>query len=475
MRYETVIGLEVHVELATKSKIFCGCSTAFGAAPNTQICPVCAGMPGALPRLNKYAVELAMRAGMMLNCRIAPQSAFDKKNYFYPDLPSAYQRTQWYAPIATDGYVEIECACKKQIRIKQIHIEEDAGKLIHDTVEGTSLIDYNRAGVPLIEIVSHPDLSCGAEVAAYLKTLRTLLRFAAVSDCRMEEGSMRCDVNLSVRPEGTSALGVRTEIKNMNSISAILCAIEHERARQIAALENGEVLLQETRRFDEQRGVSVAMRGKQTAADYRYFPDPDVKPLVIDAPWQARVREKLPEMPEQKKQRYISLGVSVQDAALLCESLPLCTCFEGALAVCGNARECANWLISDCLAILNKRHEVADELTLDGRALGELILLVLEGRVGRANAKKVLEEMFLVPVEPAAYAERMGYLISRDTKKIAEVIRAALDENPRALADYRAGKEKALMALFGACMKQLKGNCDPAQLREMLLAQIDRE
>ena len=474
MRYETVIGLEVHVELATKSKIFCGCSTAFGAAPNTQICPVCTGMPGALPHLNKYAVELAMRAGMMLNCRIAPQSAFDKKNYFYPDLPSAYQRTQWHAPIATDGYAQIETGeGKKQIRIKQIHIEEDAGKLIHDALEGASLIDYNRAGIPLIEIVSEPDLSCGEEVAAYLKTLRTLLRYAAVSDCRMQEGSMRCDVNLSVCPEGTSALGVRTEIKNMNSISAILCAIEYERARQIAALESGEELLQETRRFDEQRGVSVAMRDKQTAADYRYFPDPDLKPLMIDASWQARVREKLPEMPEQKKQRYISLGVSVQDAALLCESLPLCTCFEAALAVCGNARECVNWLLSDCLAILNKRKETADELKLDGRLLGKLILLVLEGNVGRANARKILEEMFLAPVEPAVYAERMGYLISRDEGQIEEVIRAVIAENPRALADYRAGKEKALMALFGACMKRLKGNCDPAQLREMLLEQIN--
>ncbi|MBE6630848.1 MAG: Asp-tRNA(Asn)/Glu-tRNA(Gln) amidotransferase subunit GatB [Ruminococcaceae bacterium] len=474
MRYETVIGLEVHVELATKSKIFCACSTAFGAAPNTQICPVCTGMPGGIPQLNKGAVTLSMKAGMLLHCEIAGLCGFDKKNYFYPDLPSAYQRTQWYAPIAKNGYVEIETASgKKRVRIKQIHMEEDAGKLIHDEAAGVSLVDYNRAGVPLVEIVSEPDLSSPEEVAAYLNRLRTLLRFAEVSDCRMEQGSMRCDVNLSVRPAGAEALGVRTEIKNMNSISAILRAIEYESARHVEVLEAGEELLQETRRWDEMRGVSVAMRDKQTAADYRYFPDPDVMPLAVDAAWKQKVRESLPELPEQKKARYVrELGLSDYDAGLLCDSHALCRCFEAALAVCQNAKECANWLLSDVLAILKRRQMIADELTLDGHSLGELILLVLAGKVGRANARKILEEMFERELDPAAYAAKMGFLISRDTDKIGEVIRAVLAENAHALADYLGGKEKAFAALFGACMKQLRGNCDPQMLREMLLEEI---
>ena len=477
MRYETVIGLEVHIELATESKIFCSCSAKFGGEQNDHVCPACCGMPGMLPIVNKKVVDLGMTAGMMLNCHINRTTTFDKKSYYYPDLPASYQTTQWFAPVAVNGSVEIETSAgKKNVRIKQIHMEEDAGKLVHDDWTGTSLVDYNRTSVPLIEIVSQPDLSSAEEVVAYLERLRSLLRFAKVSECRMEQGSMRCDVNLSVRPEGSAKLGVRTEMKNMNSISAITRAIEYEVARHIDALENGtEELVQETRRWDDIKGKSFAMRNKETAGDYRYFPDPNIMPIVIDDEWFDNTKRSLPEFPEVKKARYTGeLGLSEYDADILTDSRALCDCFEAAIEKCGSAKEAANWLISDVMNILNKKQLTADMLNINGYALGTLIKLVLDGEVGRANAKKILLAMFDGDIDPKAYAEEQGFIVSNDTGMIEAVIKSVIESDPKSVADFKGGKEKALMALFGKCMKQLKGNCDPQILRALLIDRINK-
>ena len=479
MRYETVIGLEVHVELATDSKIFCSCSAhSYGAEPNSHVCPACCGMPGMLPVVNKRVVDYGMKAGMMLNCHINRTTTFDKKSYYYPDLPAAYQTTQWFAPVAVNGLVEIETTNgKKSVRIKQIHMEEDAGKLVHDIREDTTHVDFNRTSVPLIEIVSQPDLSGADEVEAYLERLRDLLRYAKVAECEMAHGTMRCDVNLSVRPEGSDVLGVRTEMKNMNSIEAIKRAIEYETARHIDALENGtEVLVQETRRWDDIKGKSFAMRTKETAGDYRYFPDPNVMPVVIDDDWFDRIQASLPEFPEVKRAKYTEeYGLSDYDAEQLSKSIALCECFETAYAVCGNAKDAANWMISEVMSILNARKMTYDMLNINAQALGELIKLVSEGKVGRANGKKILAAMFEDhSILPSAYAQANGLIVSNDTGLMEKVAKAAVDADPKAVSDYKGGKEKALMALFGKCMKELKGNCDPQALRAILIDMINK-
>ncbi len=477
MRYETVIGLEVHIELATESKIFCSCSAKFGAEQNDHVCPACCGMPGMLPIVNKHVVDLGMTAGMMLNCDINRITTFDKKSYYYPDLPCSYQTTQWFAPVCVNGTVDIQTSKgTKKVRIKQIHMEEDAGKLVHDDWTDTSLVDFNRTSVPLIEIVSQPDLSSAEEVVAYLERLRSLLRFAKVSDCRMEQGSMRCDVNLSVRPKGSNVLGVRTEMKNMNSISAITRAIEYETARHIDAIENGtEELLQETRRWDDIKGKSYSMRNKETAGDYRYFPDPNIMPIVIDDEWFDSVKASLPELPEIKKKKYMTeLGLSEYDADQLTQSRALCDRFEEAYAECKLAKEAANWLISDCLNILNKKQMTADMLSINGKALGELILLVDSGKVSRPNAKKILSVMFDEDISPEDYAKENGFIVSGDTSEIEKIVREIVISDERSVNDYKNGKEKALMALFGKCMKALKGNCDPQVLKGILIDVINK-
>ncbi len=478
MRYETVIGLEVHVELATQSKIFCSCHAKYGAGPNEHVCPACCGMPGMLPVVNRRVVDYGMKAGMMLNCTINRTTTFDKKSYYYPDLPCAYQTTQWFAPVAVNGLVEIETSKgKKNIRIKQIHMEEDAGKLVHDISEDTTCVDFNRTSVPLIEIVSQPDLSSAEEVEAYLERLKNLLRYAKVAECAMEHGTMRCDVNLSVRPEGSDKLGVRTEMKNMNSIDAIKRAISYEVARHIDAIENGtEVLVQETRRWDDIKGKSYAMRNKETAGDYRYFPDPNVMPVVIDDAWYQAIEASLPEFPEVKRARYIeTLGLGEYDAAQLTKSIAVCECFEDAYAVCKSAKDAANWMLSEVMSILGSRKITPDSLTLDGKTLGELITLVSAGTVGRSNGKKILAAMFDDPsLSPKEYAERNGMIVSNDTGLIEQVAKEVLAAEEKAVADYRAGKEKALAAILGKCMKQLKGNCNPQVLRELLIAEINK-
>lgn len=472
MRYETVIGLEVHIELATNTKIFCHCSAhSFGAAPNTHICPVCLGMPGALPKLNKKVVDYAIKAGLMLGCHINQASAFDRKSYFYPDLPSAYQITQFFSPIATDGVVEIETANgKKRIRIREMHMEEDAGKLVHDIKEGLSHIDFNRAGVPLLEIVSYPDFSSADEVEAYLERLKSLLRYARVAECEMAHGTMRCDVNLSVRPEGSKTFGVRTEMKNMNSIESIKRAIEFETARHIDVLENGGVISQQTCRFDEASGKTVPMRSKETAGDYRYAPDPNLGTLVVDEEWIKQMQSTLPEFPEVKRERYMrEYGLSQYDAEQLTKSIALCECFEDAVLACNSPKDAANWMTGEVLSLLNAQKMTPEMLAVNGKKLGELVLLVKKGQVGRANAKIILSAMFEdATIDPAAYAREKGFLISNDEEHIARVVKSVVDADPKSVADYKRGKEKALMFLFGKCMKELKGNCNPALLRVVL-------
>ena len=479
MKYETVIGLEVHVELATNSKIFCSCSAhSYGADPNSHVCPACCGMPGMLPVVNKRVVDFGMKAGMMLNCHINRTTTFDKKSYYYPDLPAAYQTTQWFAPVAVNGTVEIETSKgKKSVRIKQIHMEEDAGKLVHDLREDTTHVDFNRTSVPLIEIVSQPDLSSAEEVEAYLDRLKNLLRFAKVAECEMAHGTMRCDVNLSVRPEGSDKMGVRTEMKNMNSIEAIKRAIEYETARHIDAIENGtEELRQETRRWDDIKGKSYSMRTKETAGDYRYFPDPNVMPVVIDDEWFDGIKASLPEFPEVKLSRYMEeFGLSDYDAERLTQSIALCECFEDAYSVCKNAKDAANWMISEVMRVLNAKQMTYDMLDINGKALGELILLVSDGKVNRSNSKKILDAMFEDrTVDPAKFAEENDLVISNDTGLVDKIVAEVIAADEKAVSDYKSGKEKALMSLFGKCMKQLKGNCDPQVLRTILIDAINK-
>lgn len=469
-QYETVIGLEVHVELATKTKIFCGCSTKFGGAVNSHTCPVCTGMPGALPVLNKQVVEFAIALGNATNCSITKYCRFDRKNYFYPDNPQNYQISQLYLPICRDGQIEIETgAGKKTVRIHEMHMEEDAGKLIHDQWEDCSLVDYNRSGVPLIEIVSEPDMRTADEVIAYLEKLRMICQYLGVSDCKLQEGSMRADVNLSVREVGSDTLGTRTEMKNLNSFKAIQHAIEGERERQIELLEEGKKVTQETRRWDDNKEASFAMRSKEDAKDYRYFPEPDLQPIVISDEWINAIKEKQPEFQKEKAERYKKeYGLSDYDADILTQNRHMADMFEETAKLCGNPKKAANWFMGEVLRTLKDKAMDPEELTFSPKNLAAIIRAMDEGKINQGNAQKVFAKVFEEDAEPLAYMEEHGLMMVSDTGAIEAAVLEVLAENPNTVEEYRSGKDKVLGFLVGQVMKKMKGKGDPAKVNEIL-------
>ena len=469
-QYETVIGLEVHVELATKTKIFCGCSTAFGGAPNTHTCPVCTGMPGSLPVLNKQVVEYAMAVGLATNCQIHQYCKFDRKNYFYPDNPQNYQISQLYLPICHDGGIEIETAAgKKVIGIHEIHMEEDAGKLIHDEWEDCTLVDYNRSGVPLIEIVSEPDMRSAEEVIAYLDKLRLIVQYLGASDCKLQEGSMRADVNLSVREVGAEQFGTRTEMKNLNSFKAIARAIEGERARQIELIEEGRQVVQETRRWDDNKEYSYPMRSKEDAHDYRYFPDPDLVPVIISDEWLQAVKDRQPELRTEKLARYKKeFDIPDYDAEILTGSKHLADLFEETTELCGKPKKVSNWLMGETLRLLKEAGQEPEEITFSAEHLAKLIELLDAGTINQTVAKEVFEQIFREDIDPEQYVEAHGLKMVNDDNLLRTVVEQVIAANPQSVADYKGGKEKALGFLVGQTMKQMKGKANPGAVNKML-------
>ena len=471
MMYEIVIGLEIHVELKTQSKIFCSCSTAFGAPPNTQICPVCTGMPGALPVLNRTAVEYAIRAGLATNCAIAPYSKLDRKNYVYPDLPKAYQISQYDLPLCANGYITLETEQgEKTVRITRIHLEEDAGKLTHDPVHGT-LLDCNRCGVPLIEIVTEPDLRSPEEAAAFLEKLRAILLYTGISDCKMNEGSMRCDVNLSVRKLGESALTQRTEIKNLNSFQSVRRAAQYEAARQIRAIEAGEAIVQETRRFDQASGKTYTMRRKENADDYRYFPDPDLCAIVTDRTEVEKIAAALPVLPEARKRRYMArYNLAAPIAAQLTLEREVADYFEAVAQQTAYPKVAANLLIGTVFRLREAEESLAARI--DAVHFAALCEMMGNGSLSASAAKQVLHAMWETGKAPGTLAEEMGLFKLRDEAALTALVKEAIKENPKAAADYRAGKADALQALMGYVMKAATGKADPQMLKTILVREV---
>lgn len=469
-QYETVIGLEVHVELATKTKIFCSCSTEFGGAPNTHTCPVCTGMPGSLPVLNKQVVEYAMAIGLATNCDITQVCKFDRKNYFYPDNPQNYQISQLYLPIARNGYVEIEVGdIKKKVRIHEMHMEEDAGKLVHDEWDDTSLVDYNRSGVPLVEIVSEPDMRSADEVIAYLEKLRTIIQYLGASDCKLQEGSMRADVNLSVREVGTEKFTTRTEMKNLNSFKAIARAIEGERERQIELLEEGKEVIQETRRWDDNKESSYAMRSKEDAQDYRYFPEPDLVPIVISDEWIAKIKAQQPELRTEKLERYKKeFDIPQYDAEIITNSKHMADIFEATTAICKKPKKVSNWLMVETLRLLKDYDMEPEDMKFSPENLAKLIGLTEAGTINSSVAKEVFEKIFTEDIDPEKYVEEHGLKTVNDEGALIEVLEKVIADNPQAVADYKGGKEKALGALVGQTMKVMKGKVNPGMVNQKL-------
>ena len=470
-QYETVIGLEVHVELATKTKIFCSCSTEFGGAPNTHTCPVCTGMPGSLPVLNKQVVEYAMAVGLATNCSITQNCKFDRKNYFYPDNPQNYQISQLYKPICTNGYVEIkgDDGEKKQVRIHEIHMEEDAGKLVHDDWNDCSLVDLNRSGVPLIEIVSEPDMRSSDEVIAYLEKLRLIIQYLGASDCKLNEGSMRADVNLSVREYGAKEFGTRTEMKNLNSFKAIARAIENERERQIDLIEAGEAVIQETRRWDDTKEYSYAMRSKEDAQDYRYFPDPDLVPIIISDEWMAEVKSKEPEFRDEKMARYISeFNLPEYDADIITLYKPLADLFEAAVQKGSAPKEASNWLMGETMRIVKDKGIEPDQVKLTGENFAKFLKLIENDVINKTVAKEVFEAIFDGGVNPEAYVEEHGLKMDNDTDGLKKIIEEVVANNPKAVADYQGGNKKAIGALVGQTMKATQGKDNPQMINKIL-------
>jgi len=468
--YETVIGLEVHVELATKTKIFCGCTTQFGGDPNTHCCPVCTGMPGTLPVLNKKVVEFAIAAGLATGCGINQDCKFDRKNYFYPDLPKAYQVSQLYLPICHDGGIEIETSAgKKVVGIHEIHMEEDAGKLIHDPWEDCTLVDYNRCGVPLIEIVSDPDMRSAEEVIAYLEKLKLILQYLGVSDCKMQEGSLRADINLSIREVGAKEFGTRTEMKNMNSFKAIARAIEGERKRQIEMLEYGKVVVQETRRWDDNKDNSFAMRSKEDAQDYRYFPEPDLVPILISDEWLGEIKNRQPELRDEKMLRYEKeYDIPAYDAGIITGSKHLADLFEETVTLYDKPKEVSNWLMVETMRLLKEEEKEPDDITFSAENLAGLVKLISDNKINRTVAKEVFEKIFKENIDPVKYVEEKGLSMVSDEGLLKSTIERIVAENPASVNDYKSGKEKALGFLVGQTMKEMKGKADPGMINKIL-------
>ena len=476
MEWEIVMGLEVHTELATKTKIFCGCSTEFGGAPNTHVCEICSGMPGTLPLLNERVVEFAVRTGLATNCQITQKTKFDRKNYFYPDLPKAYQISQLYLPICRNGYIEVkgENGEPKKIGIHEIHMEEDAGKLIHDEFEDCTLVDYNRCGVPLLEIVSEPDFRSADEVIEYLEKLRAILQFTGVSDCKMQEGSLRADVNLSVRPKGQKEFGTRTEMKNLNSFHAIARAIAYESRRQIDLLEDGEAVVQETRRWDDNKGYSYAMRSKEDAQDYKYFPEPDLPPIEISDARIEEIRESMPELPEQKKQRYReALGLPEYDTEILTGNMAFVTLFEEAVKLCDSPKDVANWIMGEVMKLLNDTGTLPEDMTLAPEKLAVVIQMVKSGKINRGTGKTVLEKVFTDGVDPESYVKENNLAQITDLGAIRPVLEEVIAANEKSVSEYKAGKTQAMGYIMGQAMRALKGKAPAQEVQKMLHELLD--
>ena len=478
MKYEVVMGLEVHAELSTESKLFCSCSAKFGADANENVCPACAGMPGMPAVINKKAIELGIAAALLTNSEISPVMTFDKKNYFYPDLPAGYQITQWFSPICKNGWIEIETPeGRKRITLKQIHIEEDAGKLIHDPYTHSSLVDFNRTSVPLVEVVSNPDFRSSQEVIAYLEKLRSLFSFAGVSDCKMQEGSMRCDINISVRKAGSQVLGVRTEIKNMNSLKAIARAIEFESQRHIDALETGnEILIQETRRWDDDRGETFSMREKETAADYRYFPNPELMPVHIGEDWIRSVRDSLPEPAHERFLRMtVFLGLPEADCIIVTGNLNLSNIFDETLKHFDKPKEVVNWIIGELLSIAKAGGISDDRIDIDCEKFAKVIRLVDDKTVNRGVGKKLLIKVFEEDVDPEAYVKENALGMVSDEGLLESAVREVLAENEKSVREYREGSRKVFGFFVGQVMKKTAGKADPRSVSELLVKLLNEE
>lgn len=476
MNYEIVMGLEVHAELSTATKIFCNCTTEFGGDVNTHCCPICTGMPGTLPVLNKKVVEYAIKAGLATNCEIAEYSKEDRKNYFYPDLPKAYQISQYDLPLCKKGHLDIEVeGQQKTIGITRIHIEEDAGKLLHDEWGGDSLVDCNRCGVPLIEIVSEPDMRSAEEARTYVEKLKAILEYCEVSDCKMQEGSLRCDINVSVRPVGQKEFGTRTEIKNVNSFRSIVRAIEFESKRQIEEIEKGGVIVQETRRWDDSKGVTYSMRSKEEAQDYRYFPDPDLVPIVISREWVEEIRKTIPELPDTLKKRYIEkYGLPQYDAGLITSSKFLAKFFEQAVENSDNPKAISNWIMGDMMRIMREKEMDLDQIPFPGEYISKLVTLIDKGTISGTIAKKVFEEMFDEGKNPETIVKEKGLIQISDEGQILETVKKILLENPQSISDYKAGKDKAFGFLVGQCMKEAKGKANPQIINKLLKEELEQ-
>lgn len=474
MDYDIVIGLEIHAELLTQSKMYCGCSSKFGSEPNTQCCPVCLGMPGTLPVLNKKAVEYAIKAGLAMNCAISSRIIQDRKNYFYPDLPKAYQISQNVLPLCKNGFIEIDTkGGRKRIGITRIHLEEDAGKLIHEAASEGTMIDFNRCGVPLIEIVSEPDISSPEEARVFTEAIKSILEYINVCDCKMQEGSLRADVNLSVKPTGSTVLGTRTEMKNLNSFRSIQRASENEAKRQINILEAGGSIRQETRRWNDSGGISTAMREKEDAHDYRYFFDPDIPPIIIEEGWLKQIKESLPELPDARKLRYIKdYGLPEYDAGLLTASRQLAEFFEEAAMKSSNPKAVSNWIMGDMIRIMKEKGIEADKIPFPGYDLAELVSLVDKGIVTGTSAKKVLELMFDTGGKPGHIVREKGLEPVKDEEIMKHAVRKVIDENRQTVEDYKNGKEKVLGYFIGQVMKEMNGRADPKRIVRLLKNEI---